>query len=890
MNDDKRPDPDALLARVLQDEQRDARGRLEVFLGMSPGVGKTYAMLESAQEDRRAGKNILAGIVETHGRVETEALLEGLTRLPRRKLEHRHIVLEEFDLDGALAARPELLLVDELAHTNAPGSRHAKRWQDVRELIEAGIDVRTTLNIQHVESLNDVVAQITGVRVRETVPDSILEQADEVVLVDLAPDELRERLDAGKVYLGAQAARAADGFFRPSNLVALREMALRFVASRVGRQVRFHRDAIGSSKIWPTQERVLVAVGPAPSSATLVRAAKRLAVMLGAEWFALSIETARGLRPEERRRVSEHLRLAESLGAKAANVTAASVPEGVLQFARGENVTKLVIGKPIHARWTELFRPSPVDLLIRESGDIDVYVIRGDEGAKESASKPRSARENKTQRPSLLLPIVANAAVVAVGSVLPSVVAITDIAMLFLIAGAGVGLVGSRLEALLTAVFSVLSLNFFFVPPLYTFRVAGPAYLLTFATLFGTSFGISEMTRRLRQGRDLARRSEERTAAVYRLSRRLAEARGAQTVALHALQALTNDFSGPLAISLRSANGGVSVQGGPLDEKEAAVVTWVLQSGLPAGRETGTLSSASMMHLPLVGPSGCLGVLSVGGDPGGPVRMELLHALSRHLALVLSVETLEEERRVASQEAQAERMRSSILGSVSHDLRTPLASILGSASSLKEQAELLDPATRDELLATINDEADRLNRLIANLLEMTKIEHGALRLNKVALPVDEVVGAGIRPVRRLLEKHTVTTNIPAELPFVEADELLVQQVLINLLENAAKHTPIGTEITIRAEASKEQVRITVSDKGPGFPQGVPAELFSRFYRGDSAAPGAGLGLAICKGIIEAHGGDIVARHRAGGGAEFSFTLPIAPAIIPPDDESHEVTS
>ena len=881
-----RPNPDDLLARLRTEEAKSARGRLEVYLGMCPGVGKTYAMLESAQEDRAAGRDSLIGVVETHGRADTEALLAGLRVLPRRQVDHRGIMLGEFDLDGALAARPALLLVDELAHSNAPGSRHAKRWQDVRELIEAGIDVRTTVNIQHVESLNDVVAQITGVRMRETVPDSVLEAADEVVLVDLPPDELLERLEAGKVYIGERAGRAADGFFKPANLVALRELALRFVAGRVGRQVRFHREAAGSAAIWPTQERVLVAVGPAPSSATLVRAAKRLSSMLGAEWFALFVETPSALTPENRLRVSEHLRLAESLGAKTATSAATTITEGVLQFARRENVTKLVVGKPIRPRWKELLRPSPVDQLVRQSGDIDVYVIRGEHDGTPpfTAARPVYRPRNQTI---LLVPFLATAIAVTVGKLLGSLIALPDVAMLFLLTSASVAFLGSRRTAFLMAVLSVLAFNFFFVPPIYTFHVAGAEYFITFAMLFLVTVALSEMSLRLRLGRDLAWRSGERTAAVYRLSSQLAEVRGTEAVLDVAVTDLRRNFPAPLAITLRDLDGVVITRGEALNDKERGVLHWVLDNGRPAGRDTATLASATMMHLPLLGPRGCLGVVSVGGPPLAPEQLELLQALARHLALVFSVEALDEERRRSAREAETERLRSSILSSVSHDLRTPLASILGSASSLQEQSDALDPETRRELLTTITDEADRLNRLIANLLEMTKIEGGALRLNKVPLPVDEIVGAGLRAVRRLLRDRPVTTAIPADLPFVEADELLVQQVLINLLENASKHTPRGTAVEVGARVDGAMIRIAVADRGPGLPEGDAARLFERFYRGDSSAMGAGLGLAICKGVVQAHGGQITARNRDGGGAEFSFTLPIAPALPSDEDDSQE---
>ncbi len=870
--DAKRPDPDALLERVRAEEARSKRGSLQVYLGMCPGVGKTYAMLEAAQEDRRSGKQVLVGVVETHGRAETGALLDGLPILPRRHVSHRGVALAEFDIDAALASRAKVVLVDELAHTNAPGSRHQKRWQDVQELLQAGIDVKTTLNIQHIESLNDVLARITGIRVRETVPDSVLDAADEVVLVDLPPEDLRERLEGGKVYLGEQAARAADGFFKPATLTALRELALRYVAGRVGRQVRFYREASGSPAIWPTQERVLVAVGPAPTSATLVRSAKRLASMLGCDWFALYVETARPLSPADRERVTAHLRLAESLGARTASITSSGVSEGLLQFARRENVTKVVVGKPLTSGWRERLRPSPVDRLIRDSDDIDVHVIRGEqEGAPLRAGMvPSDAIAGWRW---WWAPPTAAGAAAALGKLLSPHVELADVAMIFLFASGCVAFLGSRRAALVMAALSVLCFNFFFVPPMYTFRVAGSHYLITFGVLLTASLLLSELTLRLRQEKDLARVNEERTAKLYRMSKLLAERRGIGDAPDRAAEELARAMEDRVIVTVRSSDGRLSPHGGTLDPKEAAVVDWVIANGQAAGRGTATLTSASMTHYPMPGQQGVLGAVSI-AKPLPPREAELLLALARHVGLVLSIESLQDERRRTMQEMETERLRSSILASVSHDLRTPLASILGSASTLQEQDDGLPPQVRRELVATITEEADRLNRLIANLLEMTRIEGGALRLSLVPLPVEEIIGASLHATRRVLSDRRVTTSVADNLPFVVADELLIQQVLVNLLDNAAKHTPRDAEITLSAAlAGPDRVMIAVSDRGTGLPPGDPSLLFERFHRGDTTGTGAGLGLAICKGIVQAHGGIIEARNRDGGGAEFRFTLP-----------------
>ncbi len=884
---DDRPNPDALLSRLASEEHSHDRGRLKVFFGANAGVGKTYAMLEAAQARRREGGKALVGLVETHGRGETEALLDGLEILPRRSIEHRGMTLHEFDLDAALACKPALILVDELAHTNAPGTRYEKRWQDVAELLDAGIDVYTALNVQHLESLNDVVEQITGVKVRETVPDQVVERADEIVLVDLPPQELLQRLREGKVYMGAQAARAAENFFQTGNLLALRELALRFVAKRVNVDVQIYRDAESVRRTWPTQERLLVAVGPSPSSAKLIRATRRLASNLGAEWIALSVQTARAVSgpPEARERVAEHLRLAQSLGAEIVTVGGDDVSGEILRMARDRNVTKIVAGKPVLPRWREWFSPSPIDRLIRESGDIDVYVIRG-EGETHGLGVHPVRRRIRARRP-YLAALGCVAASSAIAWAMFPFFALSDLIMVYLAGIAATAMFASRGATLLASALSVLAFNILFVPPRFTIDVESPHYLLTFSVMFVVATLISSLALRLREQADAARESERRTVILHRLSRRLAAARGVDNIMAAALEEIAVAFNTEALAFIRDGEGHATfLSGHPVavapSEKERAVAQWTLDNAKPAGAGTGTLGSALLTHVPIrvadQPPIAAMAVVPPSSQGRFfPDQMQLLEALCGQAALALEVDRLEEQHRLAEVQAETERLRSSVLSSVSHDLRTPLASIVGCAGSLLDDTGQLAPATHRELLRTINDEADRMGGLITNLLEMTRLEADGLELHRVAMPIDELIGSALAALERRLASRPVEVDLPADLPFVSADEILMQHVLLNLLENAIKYAPPGSPITIVARQQHDDVVLEIADRGPGLAPGEETLIFEKFKRGRAGLTvgGVGLGLAICKGIVAAHGGRIWATNREDGGASFFVAIPAA---------------
>ena len=880
-----RPDPEALLARVREQERRAARGRLKIFFGASPGVGKTYAMLEEARAKQKDGARVLVGVVETHGRPETAALLTGLDVLTRHKAEYRGITLEEFDLDAALQRRPALILVDELAHTNAPGSRHTRRYQDVEELLAAGIDVYTTLNVQHLESLNDVVAQITGIQVRETVPDSILDEADEVELADLSAEDLLQRLRDGKVYVPEQAARAIDQFFRKGNLIALRELALRRTAQRVDAQMRGYMAEHGIRETWPAAERILVCIGPNPAGARLVRAGKRMATSLKCDWVVLCVESAgQVISPADREALIENLQLAQELGGQVVTLSGHNVAEEVLSYARAHNVTKIVVGKPTHARWRDKLLGSMLDRLVRGSGDLDVYVITGDIVEHAAPRRPVSGL-----RPTLAQygwGALVVAACTAIGAVLGRYASITDVAMVYLL---GAGVVATRYgrgPSVFAAFLSIGAFDFFFVPPQYTFSVTDVRYVLTFAFMLGIALVISGFTLRIREQAETARTRERRTGALYAMSRELAATRGERELIAVASRHLHDTFAAQVQLLLPDASGRVAVPigtppGYPIDDKEQSVAQWAYQQGRRAGVGTDTLPAAQAFYQPLIASRGTVGV--VGLRPADPKRFEdptlqqLVETFAGQAALALERSLLAEQTQREQLEIEAERLRTALLSSLSHDLRTPLAAITGAASSLLEEQSGLSAATRRDLLQTILEEAERMTRLIANLLDMIRVESGALEVQKDWQPLEEVVGVALIRLDVRLRDHPVQVRLPPDLPLVPLDAVLIEQVFVNLLENAVKYTPAGTPIEISAAAEGGVVLVEVADRGPGLPAGEEARVFDKFYRapGTVAQSGIGLGLTICRGIITAHSGRIWAENRPGGGASFRFTLPLS---------------
>jgi two-component system sensor histidine kinase KdpD len=880
----RRPDPEALLRRIAAGEPR-TRGRLKVFFGASPGVGKTYAMLEAARARRKEGVDVVIGWVETHGRAETAALAEGLERVPPRDVEYRGVTLHELDLDAALARKPGLLLLDELAHSNAPGSRHAKRWQDAEELLEAGIDIYTTLNVQHVESLNDLVNRVTGVAVRETVPDRVLDAADDLEFVDLPPEELLKRLADGKVYLAEGAAQAARHFFRRGNLLALRELALRRTAEHVDADVQDYRRDHEIEPTWPVAERILVCVRPNPDSDRLVRAARRMAARLKAEWIVAYVESPAQppLSEGERKALGNTVKLAEDLGAETVTLSASTVSEALLGFARKRNVSRIVIGRPLHSRWRDRLKGSLLDEIVRGSGGIEVMVIPG--GKKEEGGAPGAARRSG---PPFAYP-VAVGVVVLCTLVCWAMFRWFDKSNLIMVYLAGVALVatwyGRRVSAL-AAVLSVAAFDFFFVPPYLTFAVSDTQYAVTFTVMLLVGLLISTLASRVKAQAESARGRAARTQILYATSRDLAGAKTVEEVVHAVSRHVSEILQGPAEILLPGPEGGLATAAdGPAgDPREIAVAQWVLDHGRPAGLGTDTLPAAAGLYVPLQGSQSVLGVLGVRPQesllPLTPDQLDLVETLARQAASGL------ERVRLASA-METERLRNTLLSSVSHDLRTPLAAITGAASTLL-QAAPLDPAAERALKESIYDEAERLGRLVTNLLDMSRLESGSVHLDREWHSVEELVGAALARLEKVRQGRAVEVKVPPDLPLVPVDGVLVEQLLVNLFDNAFKYSDADSPVRVSAESADRTVTVEVADGGPGVAAGEEEHIFEKFHRGSTAHKGFGLGLSISRAIASAHGGRIWAEARPPRGIAFRFTLPLgdrpAPAVEKDSEE------
>lgn len=875
---DRRPDPDALLALVHDEQVREQRGQLKLFFGAAPGVGKTYAMLEAARARRAEGVDVVVGVVETHGRAETARLLDGLTVLPRRTIEYKGTPLTEFDLDGALARHPALIVVDELAHSNAPDSRHGKRWQDVLELLDAGIDVYTTLNVQHVESLNDVVAGITGVTVRETVPDSVLERADEIELVDVSPDVLLQRLREGRVYVPDQASRALAQFFREGNLLALRELALRQTAHRVDAQMRGYMQSQGIRDTWAASDRLAVCIPSDPSALRLVRATRRIADRLHAPWTVVHVEVPGRGSDTSRAAVAQAFRLAEQLGGATVTLSGLDVASEIVAWAATRNITRLLVGKPHRPGWRGRVRGSLVDSLVRHAGAIDLFVISGDDEADAPVvpSRPRPAASQYAWAVGIV------ALATAAGLAFRTLLTTTDVAMIYLLASVVVGSRVRQRPALVAALLSIALFDFCFVPPYYTFAVHDATYLLTFLMMLAIALIISRLTGRIREQADASRARETATASSLALSREMGGARDPGEIATVSARHMEEAFGVAVTILLARRDGVL-----PGDD---GVARWAFDHAQPAGLGTATLPASPALYLPLQATDRVLGVARVAPREAGmvldPERRQLLESFVRQAAVALERTVLAERNEASRVEVEAERLRTSLLSSLSHDLRTPLAGIEGAASSLLEVGSALTPEARRDLAETILGESRRMTRLVANLLDMIRVESGALAVQKQWVPLEEVVGVALIRLDIILAGRKVTTAIPAGL-LVSVDDILMEQVLINLLENAVKYTPPGTPIDIMAELRDGAVVVSVEDRGPGIAAGDEVRIFEKFVRASqgSVSGGVGLGLAICRGIVIAHGGRIWVESRPGGGAAFRFTIPqeSAPPSLPADD-------
>ena len=903
-NEEKnRPSPDALLE--LARREQPGRGRLKIFLGAAPGVGKTYEMLLSGRARLAEGEDVVIGVVETHGRAETEALVRGFEIVPRKASDYKGRAIEEMDLDALLARKPKLALVDELAHTNAPGSRHPKRYLDVEELLAAGIDVFTTLNIQHVESLNDVVAQITRIRVRETVPDSVLDGADDIEVIDLAPSELMQRLREGKVYVPKLAQRALNHYFSPGNLTALRELALRRTAQRVDEQLLTHMRAHAIEGPWPAGERVLVCVSEDLRAAGLVRYTKRLADRLRAPWTALYIETARSydLSVIERDRIADTLRLAERLGGVAATIPGGRrIADDTMSFARANNVTQIVIGKSTRSRWFELLNGSVVHDLVRRSGNISVHVIAGDNLALDAIPKKtvKTTPEPKTSDAlGYVGGLAATTLALGIAALLQPYFQTETVPFVFLMGVLGVAYQFGLGPSLLAAVASMLCYNFFFMAPLYTFTIADPTNIAALFFFLVTALVVSNLTARVRRQAETARNRAATTNALYTFSKNLASIVTLDDLLWASVSQIAASLKADVVILMPGRERAIEVAatfppGDTIDDADMGAAKWSFDTGRPAGRGADTLPGARRLFLPLRTSRGVIGVVGLGSGRRpdiilSPDERRLLDALMDQSAVAIERVRLATEMDEARVAAEAERLRGALLTSLSHDLKTPLASILGSANSLREYGNLFDKKARDELVGTIEEEAGRLSRFVANLLDMTRLEAGAIELKREASDMSEIIGAAVHRMKALLEGFKLHYDIEPELPLVDLDVLLMEQVLINLFDNAAKYAPAASTITIVAKRDNGSVRIQVIDEGPGIPEDRLTRIFEKFHRvngGDRQRAGTGLGLAICRGFVEAMGGTIVAANRPDRcGAIFTVELPISAARAPAEIEA-----
>ncbi|MBT2867062.1 DUF4118 domain-containing protein [Chromobacterium violaceum] len=893
---DQRPDPDALLDELKREELEAQRGRLKIFFGACAGVGKTFAMLAAARVKQQEGLRVLVGVVETHGRKDTAAQLTGLDVLSPSRIEYKGRALSEFDIDAALELRPQLILIDEFAHSNAPGSRHPKRWQDVEELLAAGIDVYTTLNVQHLESLNDVVGQITGIIVRETLPDHVFDMADEVSLVDLPPDELLSRLAAGKVYLPQQAERAIKNFFRKGNLLALRELALRRTADRVDAQMRAYRADQSIKPVWHARERLLVCVGPGPGTEKLIRSTKRLAASLDADWIAVYVETPRLQRlPEEQRsRILKGLKLAQELGAETTVLGGSSLAATLLAYARTRNVSKLVVGKSARSALARLWQGSLVNELTLQSGDVDVFVVAHE--LEEDAATPRGKRvssllfgdnESSHARRGYAAAAAACFATTALNHLLVPYFALSNVIMVHLLAVVLIATRYGRGPGVLASFLSVAAFDFFFVPPQLSFAVSDTQYLLTFVVMLSVALIISQLTARFRFEATIATYRERRTRALYDLGRELASALTASQIIETAVGRLEPLFRAKVMLFIPNSEDRLRAATETGNDADAGVAQWVFDNQQPAGLGTNTLPSNAALYVPLKAPMRVRGVIALLPEdavhPFLPEQQRLLETCAAQIALALERVHYVEVAQDAIVAMESERLRNSVLSVVSHDLRTPLTTMLGLANMLN--APTLPPGRQSEIAQSIQDEAIRMTKLVTNLLDMAKLQSG-VKLNKEWQLLDEVVGSAVRACEHSLRHHKLELKLSRDLPVLEYDAVLIERVLVNLLENAGKYTPAGSRIELAARHDGDKVRITVTDDGPGLPASMEHRAFDKFTRGapESTTPGVGLGLAICRAIIENHGGTIEAGNAQPHGARFSFTLPAgSPPELPPED-------
>ncbi|HEY8100698.1 MAG TPA: two-component system sensor histidine kinase KdpD [Burkholderiaceae bacterium] len=914
-SDYQRPDPDVLLAQVQAQERRAARGKLRIYFGASAGVGKTYAMLNAARKLQADGHDVIVGVIETHGRSETVAMAEGLTVLSLKSIDYRGKTISEFDIDAALNLHPKLILMDELAHSNAPGSRHPKRWQDVEELLNAGIDVFTTVNVQHLESLNDVVGGITGIRVAETLPDTVFDEADEVVLVDIPADELLARLKAGKVYQAQHAERASKNFFRKGNLIALRELALRRTADRIEDDVQAYRVEKSINAVWKTDAALLACVGPRPGNEHVIRSTARLANQLNAEWHAIYVETPQlqRLSAAQRERILKTLKLAQDLGATTAVLSGSDIAQEIVDYARSHNFSKIVLGRdastwPWQTPYSKRIATYAPDIDLIETGRRDT----NESSAAETSNSPEEVMQATAteQTPSspvkkarywgYIWTVAACVLTTLIATPLLGYFELANIVMLFLLSVVLIAVRFGRGPAVAAAFLNVAAFDFFFVPPRFTFAVSDFQYLMVFAVMLVVGLIAGQLTSGLRFQAQIASHRETRARALYEFSRALSG-----TLQTEQIFEITRDFiqrtfhakallllpDDAGRLQFPSSAQGSNSKAPQMNDLHIAIAQWAFDRETPAGMGTDTLPASSFFYLPLVAPMRARGVLAI--QPANrrwvmiPEQRQQLDTFATLAAIALERVHYIEVAQNALVSMESERLRNSLLSALSHDLRTPLTSIVGLSESLTLSRSTLSPTDR-EFVHALHDEALRMKNLVTNLLDMARIQSGEVKLNLQWLPLEGIVGSALRASSSMLAAHTIQTQLASDLPAIHVDAVLIERVLCNLLENASKYTPANTIISISANVSDQLLNVVVSDSGPGLPSGREEELFEKFTRGEreSSTPGVGLGLAICRAIVEAHGGTIRAERALEGGAAFIFTIPLGSPPAMPEDEAN----
>jgi two-component system, OmpR family, sensor histidine kinase KdpD len=881
-SEEYRPDPDKLLSALQKEEEHSRRGKLKIFFGMCAGAGKTYDMLKSAHEAKAKGIDIVVGYVESHKRIETSALIEGLPIIPRKKIEYRGVQLEEMDLDAILERKPQIVLVDELAHTNVEGSRHTKRYQDVLEVLDNGIDVHTTLNVQHLESRAEAVAQITGSIVRETVPDSIFEQADEVELIDISPEELLKRLAEGKVYAPERSQQAVQNFFRKGNLTALREMSLRLTAERVDQQLREYKTTRHITGTWKSSQRLLIGINASPSAVSVIRWARRMAYAMNATWIAVYVESSKQLSDAAKKQLNSNIKLARELGAEVITTGNEHVPNGLVHIAQQQNVSHILIGRSNHSR---VFTNTLYDRLIELSGNLDITVV-GDHTTDHHPVKKHfpvlEIQSGMSQYGivTLIVILVALACYpfsVLLGYQTVSLILLLMVALLSLRFGVG--------PVLLAATVSSLVWNFFYIPPHFTLTINKPQDMLMFVTYFAIAAVTGTLTARVRAREKTVHSREERATALFTLTKQLTAAKTQNEVAEAAVRNIASYLNSEVAILLGEPDGDIFTKAHGastfhVDEKEFGVAAWVYWNEKKAGKYTDTLPSANAMYYPISGPRYPLGVVGVKPRDGKQLTMDqesLLENFIAQIAATLEREQLNEIAKRTIVYAESEKLYKTLFNSISHELRTPITAIMNASEGLLFTNKTSSGHLNDDLLIDIHTAAERLNRLVENLLDMTRLESGQLALKSDWCDVRDIVNTSLKKLEKELSQHIIQIAISEDLPLVKLDFVLIEQVITNLLYNASLYTPHGSLIDIDVHLDKQKLIIVISDNGPGFPAEALNKLFDKFYRvPGTRTGGTGLGLSIARGFVEAHKGSIAVSNKTTGGAQFTIQLPAEP--------------